>query len=431
MNSRIRIAVAASVAAVLLAAGSAQADDASCQQISRSNVVRCALAASLTARSEQLRLESFDGRRQTASVLLPSNPALSLVGAYTVDQSLQAADRQFLWSATVSQEIEVAGQRGARLDLVSAETRGQRARLTAAQRETAASALIAYFDALAAQEELKIADRLAALAVALKTVAHARAQAGVASPLEAQLAESAAARLLTAQIGAQQRVATTGAALAAIVGLDPSVTRPRVDGELAPLPVSHASGRAVVEGAISRRAELVVAAAEKEAYGRRVALYERLRIPNPTLSVFVRSDWIAERSAGVAIGLPIPLPSPVGRTYAGEIAEANSLAHRADAETARLQRAVRLEVATALETVSARRRQAELYRPEQVRMTEDALRSIAEELEAQRLPVRDALLTQQGLIDYLYASIEARRTLCQASVVLAQAAALPIEAGAP
>ena len=91
-----------------------------------------------------------------------------------------------LWGATLSQEIEIAGQRGKRLDLVSAEQRAQKARVGLAERDAASAALIGYFDALAAREESRLAARLGALAAALKNVARARAQAGVAAKARAR-----------------------------------------------------------------------------------------------------------------------------------------------------------------------------------------------------------------------------------------------------
>lgn len=431
MNVKAPFAAVAIATTALFPFGVAHAEQSTCATVNRTTIVSCALAASLASKSERLGLESFEGRRRAASVLLPSNPSVALGGGYTIDPSVPAADRQALWSATLSQEFEIAGQRGKRLDLVSAEQRAQEARVTMVRRETAAAAWIAYFDALSAIEEARIATRLGALAAALKNVARARAQAGVTADVDAQLAESASTRLAQAQMVAEQRVTTTSAALATIVGLDPSQARPRAEGELVPLTVTDAAAPALVEAAITRRTEISIAIAEREAHARRIALYERLRIPNPTLSVFVRNDWIGERTVGVGVGFPIPFPSPVGRTYAGEIAEASSLAQRADTEAERLRRSVRLEVVTALEVVASRKRQLDLYRPEQVRETENTLRSIAEEIEARRLPVREALLTQQGLIDLLFAYVEARRNLCFASVELARVAGLPLERGTP
>ncbi len=430
MNWRTIFASVALATTGALCIGEARAQESGCATVNRTTVVTCALRANLAARAEQLTLESFEGKRRAASVLLPSNPSLALGGGYTIDPSLPAADRQLLWSATLSQEIEIAGQRGKRIDVVTSEQHAQRARVETAKRETATTALVAYFDALAAIEQAKVATRLGQLGTALKTVARARAQAGVASDLDARLADSAATRLLQAQLIAEQRVPTTNATVATLLGLDPLRNTPLIEGELAPLSVVDAEPATLVEPALTARADVTVAVAEREAQERRIALYQRLRIPNPTFSVFVRKDWVGEQNVGIGVGFPIPLPGPVGRTYAGEIAEATALAKRAGTEVEQLRRSVRLEVVTAAQLVASRRRQVDLYPAEQVRQTENALRSIAEELEAGRLTIREALHTQQELIDFLVASVEARRSLCVASVELARAAGLPLERGA-
>lgn len=428
MRAKKRFLVAAVTVVCAILAPTAKAEEASsCTTITRANVVRCASAASLASKAETLGLESLDGRRRAASILLPSNPTLNLGGAYPAEASVP--DRSLLWSASLSQEIEIAGQRGARLDVVSAEQRAQRSRLALARRDAGADALLLYFDALSAVEEAKIADRLAVLATALTVVAKARAQSGVSAGVEAQLASAAATRLLQGQIAAQQRLATTNASLASALGLNPTAVKPRVEGELRPVDVPDTATPAVVETAIARRAEVAVASAEAEAQENRIALYRKLRVPNPTISLYARNDWIGESSVGIGVGIPIPFPAPVGRTYAGEIAEASSLALRAQTETERLRRAVRLEVTKAFEVMASRRRQLDLYQPQQIRESEDSLRNIAGEIEAGRLPIREALITQQALIDYLYAHVEAQRQLCFASVELARAAGIPFERG--
>lgn len=407
---------------------SAAAEEAStCRTITRGSLTRCAVGASLVARSEELTLRSFEGRQRAAGVFLPSNPTLSLTGGQSIEPTVAADQREPLWGASLSQEFEIAGQRGKRVEVVSAERRAQSARVDVSRRAAAADAWLLYFDALAAAEESKLAERLARLAVALTTVARARAEAGVGADVEAQLAQASASRLLQAQLASQSRVGMANAALAAAVGLDPSSTNLRIEGELVPLDVSTAGASGFVAAAIERRAEIAAARAEADAQRSKVTLYGRLRVPNPTLSVFVRNDWINERLIGVGLAIPIPIPAPVGQTYAGQIAEASALAARAGNEEERLRRAVRLEVAQALQVLEGRRRQADVFDAKQVRQTDDTLRDIADAIEARRLPVRDALLTQQALIDYLFASVEARRQLCFASVELARAAGLSPE----
>lgn len=423
--------VALAGACALASAGSRAEEAASCATVTRANVARCAVGANLVAKSEQLTLRSFEGRQRAAGVFLPSNPTLILTGGQSIEPTVTADQREALWGATLSQELEIAGQRGKRVDVVSAEQRAQTSRLELARRAAAADAFLLYFDALAATEETRLAERLARLATALTTIARARAQAGLAPDVEAQLAQAGAARLLQAQLASQSRLATAAASLATAVGLDPATTSLRVEGDLVPLDVPSTGGATFVTAAIDRRAEIASAVAEAEAQNNKVALYRRLRVPNPTVSVFVRNDWINERQVGIGLAIPIPIPAPVGRTYAGEIAEASALAARAENEAERLRRLVRLEIVQAAQVLATRQRQADLFQSQQARQTEETLRNIADEIEARRLPIRDALLTQQSLIDYLFAYVEARRQLCFASVELARAAGLPLERGLP
>jgi cobalt-zinc-cadmium efflux system outer membrane protein len=70
-----------------------------------------------------------------------------------------------------------------------------------------------------------------------------------------------------------------------------------------------------------------------------------------------------------------------------------------------------------------------LYSPDHLRKSEAALSALAEELVAKRLPIREALIAQQGLLETIFGHIEARRALCLASVELARVAGVEIERG--
>ena len=429
---RARVTLAAALLAAASATNPAAAEEPPrCAIVGRANVGQCAAAASLAVKAEQLGLKSFEGRRRAAGIFLPSNPTVSVTGGQSIEPTVRASDREPLWSATLYQELEIAGQRGKRLAVVSAEERTQAARLSSARRAAAADALLLYFDALAARDQAKLAERLASLSTALTTVAEARAQAGLAADVEAQLARSVAVRLIEARIAAQARVASTIAALATTMGHDPTDGAVQIEGELVALDVAPQHGAAITDAAIGRRPEVLAAFAEADAQKRRIDLFERLRVPNPTISVFAKNDWINERLIGVGLSIPIPVPSPIGRTYAGEIAEASALAARADTDVDRMRRAVRLEIVTAQQALTQRQQRADLFQPEQVRQSEETLRNIADEIRARRLPIRDALLTQQSLIDFLFAHVEARRQLCVASVELARALGMPLENGPP
>ena len=72
---------------------------------------------------------------ETAATAFPSRPTLELRGAQR--ELLGHPDvTAFNGSVTLSQEIEIAGQRGARLEVVDAEVRAANLRVDALTRET-------------------------------------------------------------------------------------------------------------------------------------------------------------------------------------------------------------------------------------------------------------------------------------------------------
>ena len=396
--------------------------------VARGNVVGCALRASAAVRSEEHGLAAVEGRRVAASLVFPSNPTLSVsAGRRTAPALGEGLD----WDATLSQEIEIAGQRGARLDVVSAEGDAQRARIAATRRDVAAAALDAYFDALAALEEQRVADRMVQLGDALTRLAESRLSEGLGTEVEAELAQAAAIRLAQAQVAAQRHVATARAELLLSLGLDPARPSPTVEGTLDPLAAATMDAEPLVRNALAQRSELLAVDAERRREERRADLFRRARVPDVTVSIFALNDNINERVFGVGLSLPIPIPAPVGHTYAGEIAEAEALEDRAASDSERLRREVRRDVLVAYENVAAHKREVALFSPERLKRAEDGLAAIARELDARRLAVRDALLAEQGLVQLLQSHVEARRQLCLASVELARVAAWPLEGGSP
>lgn len=394
-------------------------------RISRNNVVPCALNASLTVRGERKTVDALQGRRTASSLILPSNPVLSLSGGRrSVSGAVPDATN---WYATLSQEIELAGQRASRLRAADAALIAQEKRVLLTKRETAALAWSAFFEALAAREQQRLTERLLATTERMGVVARARAEKGLSPTLDADLADAASLRLLQVKLAADRTVAATNAHLTFLLGRDPSSGVVSVDGDLVPL---GGLQEARPGAALAGRPEVQIAVADRDAMLSRAEAFRRSRIPNPTLSIFVQNDGFNERVFGLGVAIPIPFPAPVGRTYAGEIAEAEALAERSQIDRARVERELELEIADARATYTSHRLAVEALTPERMRRAEDSLRDLQVEIEAGRLGVREALVAQQTLIELLQTNITERRALCLASVELARALGVPLEGGA-
>ncbi|HVK68959.1 MAG TPA: TolC family protein, partial [Polyangium sp.] len=133
----------------------------------------------------------------------------------------------------------------------------------------------------------------------------------------------------------------------------------------------------------------------------------------------------------VGLSMPIPLPQPVGRTYAGEIAESEALSRRSRTEAEQTRRELRLDLVNALSAYASLRAQNDLYTAERLGRAEQSLRAIASEIEAGRLGPKDAIVSQQALVDLLRAGFETRKDLALGSVDLALASGYPLERGTP
>jgi len=298
-------------------------------------VVRCALAASPEVRQAREALATIAGRRTTAEVWLPSNPVVAATIAHRRRPPPESAEA-LNWSVNLSQEFEIAGQRGLRVDAADAQAAAQRRRVAVAEQEVAAGALGAYYEAVAAQETLRFAEDLSRTAQALAAYAEGRAKEAVLAGVEADVARAEATRLGLVRFEAERRLAESRTALALLLEVDP--TGLTLDGSLAPAPASALPPGQLEEQALRLRGEIAAAEIERQVLERRLAVVRRERVPNLTLSAFAERGEIDDRIFGFGLSVPLPLPSPVGRTRAGEIAETLAQIRAAEASTERRTR---------------------------------------------------------------------------------------------
>jgi cobalt-zinc-cadmium efflux system outer membrane protein len=388
-------------------------------------VVRCALAASPEVRAARAELDAAGGRRATAGVWLPGNPTVAALVSNRRRPPPESAT-VLNWSVVLSQELEIAGQRGARVDAVDAELAARARRVGVAEQEVAAGALTAYYEAIAAQETLRFAAELAQTAQTLASFAAGRAKEAMLAGVEADVARAEATRIGLVRFEAERRLAESRAALAILLDVEAaSLVLPAVLAiPSAQLPV----GGSLEDQALRLRGEVAAAAMERQVLERRLALVRRERVPNLTLSAFAERGEINDRILGVGLSVPLPLPAPVGRTRAGEIAETMAQIRAAEASEELVRRRVRLEVARAQAALKARQGAADLFAGDLLQRARADLSSLREAISARQLSLREALQWQRAFIELLQADIEVRLGSALAWVDLRRVAGLPLAA---
>lgn len=386
-------------------------------------VVRCALAVSPEVWQARAQLETAAGRRMTAEVWLPSNPTVS--GTVSVRRRPAPDDATVLnWSAAISQELEIAGQRGARVDAVAAETAASARRVAVAEQEVAAAALDAYYEAIAAREAHRFALDLVQTAQSLATYAEGRAKEELIAGVEADVARAEATRIGLLRFEAERRVQATRTALAVLIDVDEhALVLP--DALLVAAPTDLPPGP-LEEQALRLRGEIAAAEMERRVLERRLVLVRRERVPNPTLSVFAERGEIDDQILGVGLSVPLPLPGPVGRTRAGEIAETLAQIRAAESSGELVRRRVRVEVAHAAATFKARQSGAGLFAADLLTRGRADLAALREAISSRQLSLREGLQWQRTLIELLQGDIEARLGRALAWVDLRRVVGLPL-----
>ena len=387
------------------------------------SVVRCALAASPEVRQARAQLDATAGRRATAEVWLPSNPTVG--GTLAVRHRPPPDNVTVLnWGVAISQELEIAGQRGARVDAVAAETAASARRVAVAEQEVAAAALSAYYEAIAAREAHRFALDLVQTAQSLAAYAEGRAKEALIAGVEADVARAEATRIGLLRFEAERRVQETRTALAVLLDADErSMVLP--DALLVTAPAELPAGP-LVEQALRLRGEIAAAEMERQVLERRLVLVRRERVPNPTLSVFAERGEIDDQILGVGLSIPLPLPAPVGRTRAGEIAETLAQIRAAESSAELVRRRVRVEVAHAAATFKARQSGAGLFAADLLARGRADLAALREAISARQLSLREGLQWQRTLIELLQGDIEARLGRALAWVDLRRVVGLPL-----
>ncbi|CAN5178122.1 hypothetical protein BH09MYX1_BH09MYX1_26590 [soil metagenome] len=400
------------------------ADRAACPEpLSRASVAPCALERSSLVMSAQDRTRALQGVRTAALPLFPMNPTLS--GSFA-RRSVPNAPSVWNWSVGLSQEIEIAGQRGHRIDAADADVAAAEQRTVLTKRYVVADALLAYFAVLGARAGLAMTKQLDAIARSLATAATAAATAGIISGIDGDLAEIASFRAVQARIGAEGALATAQIELTTRLGHDPTLGRSDAIGDLTPLAGVEADARTALG---LPHPEVVALKDEGRAWAARAALFRAAVVPNVTLSAFVQNDGFDERVLGLGIAFPIPFPQPIGRTFVGEAREADALADRGSSEATRIDRERRGRILTALSDYDTQARAVDAVPADRIERAKISLGAIAQEVSGGRLAVRDAILAQQSLTALLLEQGSAKLRLCIASVELARAASLPLEGG--
>jgi outer membrane protein, heavy metal efflux system len=264
-----------------------------------------ALALALT-RNPELAAFSEEARAREAATLqvgLLPNPALNISAENLANSHLKGFDGPTV-TLQFSQLIELGGKRTRRVRLADLERDLASWDYEAKRLDVLTDTRKALVQVLAAQERLRLAQELLALAEQVQRSAAERVHAGKVSPLEETKAGVATATARLQLTAAQSELQAARVALAALWGTA-APRFERVEGEIET--VTAIPSPEDMEGLIAQNPDVARWGTEIEQRQAALALARSHRMPDLTVSAGVR-EYADTGDTALVAGIAVPLP---------------------------------------------------------------------------------------------------------------------------
>jgi cobalt-zinc-cadmium efflux system outer membrane protein len=310
--------------------------------------VSTALDRSARILAQRAEIEGARARVRGASRLVRANPEVE--GAFGPRRSPGEETTNDL-GVSVSQELEIFGQRSTRRDAAAALLAAAEGRLEALRVEVAAEVRTAFARALAAEQRLAIADESLTLAREELSAAEERLRSGATSRMEVNAARAALGRAARDRAGAVQRRAAARASVALLTGLEPAEPL-ELQGELDPNVSADEDLESGTEKALARRGDLATARRELEAARAEVRFAARAALPNPRVGVSYAEEGDPRGNDRIVQGT-LAFDLPLFDRNQEERGVASARERQAQLALAALTRAARGDVAQAVARLDA------------------------------------------------------------------------------
>jgi cobalt-zinc-cadmium efflux system outer membrane protein len=314
----------------------------------------------------------------------------------------------------LSQPIELGGKRAPRVAAAERARDQAASALLARRSELRASTIVRFFDVLAAQERVRLAQDSVALAQAATRAAVNRVAAGKVAPLEETRSRVAEAGIQVELRQAEGALRSARRQLAALWG-NPEPRFTRAEGAIDQLP--PAAPAQELESRLAAAPALRQARLEVERRQALSRLEQARRVPDITVSLGAKRVAADEATGGnsgrnqVVVGVSVPLP--IFDTNRGNVAEALSREEKARDDLAAAELQLGADVAQAAERLRSARGTAEMLQHDALPGAEAAYKAASKGFELGKFGFLEALDAQRTLFQvrsqYLVAVGEAHR----------------------
>ena len=389
-------------------------------------IVKHAKDNAMRVRVARARLELGDAAVAGAKPLLPDNPQLYVgVGARWNNMGTN-----FELQSTLTQPIEIGGERGLRLKS------GRRYRdyldkeLTQTQWEVYANVHYAYNMALLARERAVTAERTLAFSTRLLEVAQRRAQAGEISSLRVRIATGELAQARQAKLNADLEYRLACIHLSEMAGWPPGqVIAPA--GEL-PAPIRASTASDLIARVQQEHPALRAREAAVSLGNARVSSAERDRLPEPQVGVYFGREY--EPGAMVSTGASkialfmFTLPLPFWKRNQANRAQSKAELTVAEQELEATRYGLALSAMRAVDALNTAAERVRTYSSEVVPRFQENLNLLQRAFELGEVDILEVFVARENFLRIQSEALDAYRSYFEAEYTLETILGSPLQA---
>ncbi len=276
-------------------------------------------------------------------------------------------------SADLSLEVEVAGQRGKRIDAAKRNLERIQADVDDASRLLEAEVRQAFYGALYARERQRLASEVEKLTRRVSEASAARFRAGEVPKMEPNISRIRLSRARNDLLTAEREYAGALREVERLLGREPRGTLV-LDGDLRLDADVVLDSEGLLERALRERPDLRAQSAEVERIEAEQALAQRLAFPNVTFRAFYDEEAEADGARDRVIGGGLSVPLPLFDRQQGEIASLAARRSQAQHQRQAAVLAVRAEVEDAVRAYRAALESARVYEADALDLIDENFR---------------------------------------------------------
>jgi outer membrane protein, heavy metal efflux system len=350
-------------------------------------------------------IEIARGKLTTARLISPFNPVLEGQGG---PRRIPGEGKHADFEVGLSMELEVAGQRGKRIEEAERNLEKAEASFRDFQRSFRAKLARAFYEAVFTRERLALQRRVENLNRSLADVTRIRFDAGDVSGLEVNVSTVRYGLSRKETLDAERNLSQSLLELRRLIASEePFVPQDNLDTSLPAI-----SPAAVLGQALANRPDLMARRHELQRAEAEIALVRQQLFPNPTIGFSFTREGTGDK---IVLG-GISIPFPIINRRQGELGSLEARRIQARSEILALEKEIQKEVNQAINQRETARQSAELFQREIIAQIDENFRLLEAAYRERRIDLPQLLVMENNLVNANQSYLEVLSSLREAAM---------------